>query len=111
MREPARRSSLQFSLQLWLQPLLTELCESQQMSATTNGGRRLRTNKSRHSRLAPHCSPSLPQFLRLRVFSPLPFLNFSFLHKQQKLETASFEVLFALGSSCALSYEEEHSGS
>lgn len=100
MREPARRSSLQFSLQLWLQPLLTELCESQQMSATTN--------KSRHSRLAPHYSPSLPQFLRLQVFSPLPFLNFSFLHKQQKLETASFEVLFALGSSCALSYEEEH---
>lgn len=95
--EPACRSSLQFPLQLWL---VTEFYESQHISATTNGGRRLRTNKSRQSRLAPHCSSSLPQFLRLWVFSPLPFCHFSFLHRQQKLEIASFEVLFALSFLC-----------
>lgn len=41
---------------------------SQQISATTNGGRRLRTNKSRQSRLAPYCSPSLSQFLACEFF-------------------------------------------
>lgn len=100
--------------QLWLKPLLTELCENQQITATTNGGRWLGTNKSRQSRLTPHCSPSLSQFLACEFFPHclfFLFFHFSFLHRQQKLETPCFEVILALGSSCALSYKEDHTSS